>query len=152
MTPRRLLSASTPDSDKPVSHRKKKIHRSDVRDACAAEEGDQKKRKRITPSPLPPPTVRVPDFNEFDRLVPSVTQSPLASSAASPRRSPRLLKAPKLTNFEVMSKKKVLVQAFKLDDTTIHAWIRKECEPCPVASASPLKFKAQNNGFDTGIW
>jgi hypothetical protein len=88
--------------------------------------------------------VGVPDFNEFDRLVPSVTP-PLASSAALPRRSPRLLKAPKLTNFEVTSKKKVLVQAFKSDDTAIHAWIRKGHDPGPVASASSLKFKAQNN-------
>jgi hypothetical protein len=148
MTPRRLPSAAKPDS-----HRKNKILRSDLRNACATEEkrDQNKKRKRITPSPSPPPSVRVPDFNEFDRLVPSVTQSPLASSAATagqspPRRSPRLLKAPfKLSNFEVMSKRKVLVQGFKLDETTIHAWIRKDCEPHPVANASSLKIKAQNS-------
>ena len=78
-------------------------------DGSTTEEGEQetnqKMRKRITPSPSPPPAVRVPDSNELDRLVPSITQSPLASSAAavgqSPRRSPRLLdkvKAPSISD------------------------------------------------------
>jgi hypothetical protein len=144
------MSAATPDIDKPDSHRKKKILRSNMRDACTAEARAQKKRKWIsTPCASPPPVVGVPVLNEFDRLVASVTQSPLASSTAvvgqSPRRSPRLLKAPRLGNFEVMSKKKVQVQGFKLDNTTIHAWIRNDCDVFPTASASSLKIKAQND-------
>ncbi len=152
--PRRLISAATPDADKPDSHRKKKILRSNMRDACTAEERVQKKRKWITPCPSPPPVVGVPLLNEFDRLVASVTQLPLAFSTAavgqSPRRSPRLLKAPRLGNFEVTSKKKVQVQGFKLDDTTIHAWIRNDCDLFPTASASSLKIKAQNN-FESAV-
>jgi hypothetical protein len=151
--PRRLMSAATPDVDKPDSHRKKKILRSNMRDACTTEERVQKKRKWITPCPSPP-VVGVPLLNEFDRLVASVTQSPLASSTAavgqSPRRSPRLLKVPRLGNFEVISKKKVQVQGFKLDDTAIHAWIRNDCDLFPTASASSLKIKAQNN-FESAV-
>ncbi len=138
--PRRLIPAATPDVDKPNSHRKKKIHRSDIRDACTAEATAQKKRKWITPCALPPPVVAV--LNEFDRPVASVTQLPLGSLTTvvgqSPRRSPRLLKVPRLGNVEITSKKKAQVQGFKLNDATIHAWIRKDGEPCPVANASSL--------------
>jgi hypothetical protein len=104
------MSAATPDSDKPDSHREKKILRSNARDACTAEERVQKKRKWIAPSPSPPLVVGVPGPNEFDRLLASVTQSPLASSTTavgqSPGRSPLLLKVPRLGDFEIMSKKK----------------------------------------------
>jgi hypothetical protein len=44
-----------------------------------------------------------------------------------------------------MSKKKVQVQGFKLDNAAIHAWIRNDCDLFPTASASSLKIKAQNN-------
>jgi hypothetical protein len=164
MTPRRLLlPTTTPDSDKRGSHRRKKVPRSAVRDGSTTGEGEQesnqKKRKRITPSPSPPPTVRFPDSNELDRLVPSITQSPLASSAVavgqSPRRSPRLLdkvKAPSIRPSNVLlsvkSKQKVL--GFKLDNTTIHAWFRKDLELFSAANASSLKSKAQNN-FQTNL-
>ena len=121
MTPHRLLLTATPDSKKRGLHRHKKVPRSAARDGCATEEGEQetnqKKSKRITPSPplpcpLPPPAVRVPDLNEFDRLVPSVTQLLLASSAAavgqSPCQSPRLseVKAPKLSDALAAEKSK----------------------------------------------
>jgi hypothetical protein len=152
--PRRLISAATPDIDKPDSHRKKKILRSNMRDACTAEARVQKKRKWMTPCASPPPVVGAPVLNEFDRLVASVTQSPLASSTAvvgqSPRRSPCLLKVPRLGDFEIVSKKKVQVQRFKLDDTAIHAWIQNDCDLFLTASASSLKIKAQNN-FESAV-
>jgi hypothetical protein len=162
MMPRRLLlPTTTPDSDKRGSHRRKKVPRSAVRDGSTTGEGEQesnqKKRKRITPSPSPPPTVRFPDSNELDRLVPSITQSPLASSAVavgqSPRRSPRLLdkvKAPSISNVLLSVKSKQKVLGFKLDNTTIHAWFRKDLELFSAANASSLKSKAQNN-FQTNL-
>jgi hypothetical protein len=94
VTPHRLLLTAAPDSEKPDLHRRTKVP---SRHGCAKEEA-------------PPPAVRIPNSDEFDRLVPSVTQLPLASSAAavgrSPCQSPRLLKvkAPKLSDVLVAVK------------------------------------------------
>jgi hypothetical protein len=60
------------------------------------------------------------------------------------------MKAPKLSNVLVAVKSKQKVSGFKLDDTSIHAWFRKDLELCPAANASSLKLKAQNN-FQTSI-
>ena len=96
-------------------------------------------------------------MSELDRLVPSITQSPLASSAAavgqSPRRSPRLLdevKAPSISDVLLSVTSKQKVPGFKLDNTAIHAWFRKDLELFPAANASSLKSKAQSD-FQTNL-
>ena len=160
MQPRRLLVTS-PNSDKGASHRRKRIFRSDVRNETSSPPEDddfnkkKKKHQKITPSPFPPPDNSRDCLNGVERLVASITQSPLGSTRVveSPRRSPRLLKVArvnKCNNLAPTVKSKQKVAGFKLDDTTVYAWFRGDSEHFPSASASSLKRKAQNN-FQTTI-
>ena len=116
------------------------------------------RRRRRSTKRLPPPPFlalekSLDGLKGVERLVVSITQSPLGSTTAveSPCWSPGLVKVARVkNNVNAAVKLKQKVAGFKLDDTTVYAWFHDDSELFPSASASLLMRKAQNN-FQTSI-
>jgi hypothetical protein len=147
MPPRRiLLSTRTTDPAVP-SHRRRRILRDGSTDDQEETKNKKNKQQRIAPCPLPRPFGIFDYLNRVERLVTSITQSPLGSTTVveSPHRSPRLLKVARISNVQAAVKSKQKVSGFKLNNASIYAWFRDDSVLFSYASASSLKRKAQNN-------